>query len=91
MIKNSLVYVAGECSSFLARRLGLPSRFLPRASTRQQESTPGITILPATQAGKFTSLRGYFHPLANNLLWTRIAIIRHNYWIQLVVQFYSWF
>ena len=24
---------------------------------------------------------GYFNPIVNNLLWTRIAVIRHYYWI----------
>ena len=56
MIKKFTGLLAGECSRFLARRLGFPSRLLPRASTRQEESTPGITILPATQAEKFTCL-----------------------------------
>ena len=61
MIKNSLVYVTGECSSFFARKLGFPSRLLPRTFTWQHESTPGITIPPATQAEKFTSLVIFIH------------------------------
>ena len=56
MIKKFTGLLAGECSRFLARRLGFPSKLLPQASTRQQERTPGITIQPATQAEKFTSL-----------------------------------
>ena len=84
MIKISLVYVAVDCCSFLATKSlegwDFPSRRLPRASTGQQESTPGITIPPATQAEKFTCLVTFIQ-VQITCCGLEEQIIRHYYWI----------
>ena len=50
MIKNSLVYVAGECSSFLARRLGVSLEASPTSFYEAARKYPGHNN-PASYTG----------------------------------------
>ena len=64
----------------VARRLGFSLATQKLVGEALARKYPGHNN-PASYTGCKIHLLGYFNPSVNNLLWTRIAVIRHYYWI----------
>ena len=80
MVKKFTGLRSWRMFQFFGEKVGISLEASPRSFYVAARKYPGHDN-PAGYTGWKIHQLGYFHPIANNLMWTRIAIIRHYYWI----------